>query len=113
MASPGQIIDVSSEAKQGKGKWVGFARSETIEAVWAGWTPVDIKAEAFAEHNRPESRSSGTQVLTWGEVKTGQAIAGIGNRKTGEIRVITREATEEEIETCGHSRMPLLLEERF
>jgi hypothetical protein len=110
--SPGAQITVASPLRVGKGKWVGFAREETLQAVWDGWVPVDIKADAFAERNRAASKAAGTAVLTWGDLK-GKVISGIGNRKTGEVRVITRNATEDEVEKFGHNRMPVIIEARF
>jgi hypothetical protein len=59
MTAPGQTVRVASKLKVGAGKWVGFARSETLEAVWDGWVPLDIPAESFAEHNRPASKKAG------------------------------------------------------
>jgi hypothetical protein len=106
-------MEVLSEQQSGKGKWVGFARAETLEATWKNWIPLDIPAEAFAEHNRPASLVAGTQVLTWAETGKGMVVSGIGNRKTGEVRVVTRDATEQEFETFGHSRMPVVVSGRF
>lgn len=115
LASPGQIIEVASEGKEGQGKWAGFARVETLKETWEdkGWVPLDIPANEFAEHNRPASRVSGTQILTWSKIDKGKVISGVGNRKTGEVRIVTREASEDEFETFGHTRMPVLIEKRF
>ena len=113
MAAPGQTVRVASQLKVGVGKWVGFARSETLEAVWNGWVALDIPAESFAEHNRPASKKAGKRVLTWDGIGRGKVISGIGNRKTGTIRVVTREATEEEFEAFGHNRVPQLIDSRF
>lgn len=113
LVSPGQEINVQSEEQPGKGKWIGFARSETLEETWQDWVPLDIPADDFAEHNRPESRKLGSRVLTWAKVELGKVISGIGNRKTGEIRMVTREATEEEFDLFGHSRLPVIIDRRF
>lgn len=113
LVSQGQTIEVSSAKQPGQGKWVGFAREETLEDVWSGWVPVDIPAEEFAEHNRPESREAGTRVLVWADVDKGKVVSGVGNRKTGAVRLITREATEEEFEIFGHARLPVVIDRRF
>lgn len=113
LVSPGQTITVSSAKQAGEGKWIGFARSETLEERWSDWVNLDIPADDFAEHNRPLSRKLGTRVLTWAKVGIGKVISGIGNRKTGEIRMVTREATEEEFDLFGHSRVPVIVDRRF
>jgi hypothetical protein len=93
---------------------VGFARAETLEEIWnEGWVDVDIPADEFAEFNRPESNESGTRVHTWDSVGKGFVISGIGNRQTGQIRVVTREATEAEFEFFGHHRVPIVITKRF
>ena len=109
LASPGQIIDVRSEAKHGTGKWNGFARSETLGDKWLskGWIELDIHADEFAERNREAN------CLTWAKVPDGQVVSGIGNRRSGQVKVVTREATEAEQETFGHHRLPVLVPTRF
>ena len=113
LVSPGQEINVQSEEQPGKGKWIGFARSETLEETWGDWVTLDIPADDFAEHNRIESRKLGSRVLTWAKVGVGKVISGIGNRKTGEVRMVTRDATEEEFDLFGHSRVPVIVDRRF
>jgi hypothetical protein len=104
---------VASTEKQGQGKWAGFARSETLKSVWLGWTELDVYADAFAENNGPASKIAHTQVLTWAGVEKGMVLSGIGNRETGEVRIVTRGATEEEVEKFGHDRVPVIIAERF
>ena len=113
MVAPGSMVRVSSELKVGQGKWSGFARGETLEEVWDGWVPLDIPVDAFAEHNRPASKEANKRVLTWVETDKGSVISGIGNRATGAIRIVTREATEEEFEAFGHNRLPQVIDSRY
>ena len=113
MVAPGSTVQVNSAVKTGSGKWVGFARSETLAETWENWVPLDIPADEYAEHNRPASKEQKQRVLTWGNVNRGDVISGIGNRATGAIRIVTREATEEEFETFGHARLPEVIDSRF
>jgi len=99
--------------KVGKGKWVGFARGETLGEVWDSWVLLDIPADEFAEHNRPASKEAKRRVLTWGDINRGDVISGIGNPSTGEVRMVTREATEEEFDLFGHTRLPEVIGSRF
>ena len=117
----GDLIPVRSAyncrelVKPGKGRWTGFARSETAEATWGDSFAIelDIPAESFAEYNRPASKKAGTKVETEANLSRGQVIYALGQRKTGGIRILTREASVTEKIRFGHHRMPLTGPIRF
>ena len=105
---PGDRIPVRSAIKTGQAKWTGFARSETAKAIWKLFdAELDIPAEKFAENNRV------TGGRTYGALAKGYAIQGIGNRQTGEVKILTREATPEEKDHFGHDRLPVTGLARF
>jgi len=118
---PGSLIPVRSahtlahETPGARGKWVGFVRSETAQAIWGATYKIelDIPADGFAEHNRPSSKRAGARVETEGEVPAGRVIYALGNRARGDIRILTRAATTQELATYGHNRMPVTGPSRF
>ena len=112
---PGDQVPVRSSNKQGAGKWVGFARSETALTTWGAAFPVelDVPADSFAERNRVASKAANTRVETEADVPTGQVIYALGRRKTGGVRILTREATATELTNVGHNRMPVTGPKRF
>ncbi|OHD26158.1 MAG: hypothetical protein A2Y38_23860 [Spirochaetes bacterium GWB1_59_5] len=103
---PGDVIVVKSRRMAGAGEWTGFARSETVEAVWGPrWIPLDIPADRFAERNKITGK------LVWADANG--VISGIGNRESGEVKILTREATYQERMLFGHHRVPVIHEERY
>jgi len=106
---PGDRVPVKSRDRSGRAKWVGFARSETAQAVWGETFNVelDIPAGRFAESNRNTGR------LVWDNVPNGHVISGVGNRATGEVRILTREANAAEQTQYGHHRLPVIIPRRF
>lgn len=112
---PGDLMPVRSSNKSGKGRWVGFARSETALATWGAAFPVelDVPTDRFAERNRVASKAANTRVETEASVPKGQVIYALGRRKTGGVRILTREATATELANVGHNRMPVVGPSRF
>lgn len=109
LASPGQLITVKSELKTGQAMWAGATDSKEGEQ----WKEVDIPASSYFEHNRGESRVQRKRVLIEGDVPAGMVISGIGNPQTGEVLIVTREASDEEKEIYGRDRLPALIPARF
>lgn len=112
---PGNLLIVKSSTKDGQAKWAGFARSETVESVWGKTHTVDldVPADKFAENNKVAAAKSGAQVLTWAAMPPDAVIYGIGNRKNGEVKLLTRQATDEERQFFGHHRLPVIGPRRF
>ena len=105
---PGDFIPVRSVVKPGRGKWAGFARSETAEAVLAQFDiELDVPAEKFAENNKH------TGDRTFGDLPEGHVIRAIGNRRTGHIKILTRDADALERQFYGHNRLPVTGPARF
>jgi hypothetical protein len=105
---PGDLLPVKSATKAGQGKWAGFARLETLEAVWgADWVELEIPVEEFAENNK------NTGTLEWGVVPFQEVVSAIGNRKTHEVKIVTREADAEEKARFGHHRLPVFVTQKF
>lgn len=105
---PGDRIVARSATKTGAGKWAGFARSETAEATWIRFdTELDIPAVQFAENNRNTGRK------TFGKIVEGHVIHAIGDRLSGHIKVLTRDATQVEENFFGHERVPVTGPARF
>ncbi|MFZ5807364.1 MAG: hypothetical protein ACOY3I_09195 [Verrucomicrobiota bacterium] len=85
--------------------WAGFARKESLD--WwkkKGGELVDLPAEKFAE------RSDATRKLIWDDVPKNMVIRAMLDFGAKEplVKVVTRAATEEEIQQFEHDRMPLL-----
>jgi len=114
---PGDRVPVKSAQKSGAAKWTGFARSETAKATWAHYdVELDIPVEKFAENNRHTGKQ------TWATVNDlvstlfpslSYVIYAIGNRKTGDMKILTREAESQEKAYFGHHRVPVLGWPRF
>jgi len=112
---PGDLIQVRSSRKVGTGRWTGFARSETALEMWSGSYNIDldIPADGFAERNREASKKAGTRVETECDLATSLVIYALGERKTGGVRILTREASEGEKSMLGHHRVPVTGPARF
>ena len=85
--------------------WAGFARSEILHWwIERGGELLDIPATDFAE------RSDGTGELVWDSVPAGLVIRALLDRQTEHelVKIVTREATPDEVEKFQHHRMPLL-----
>jgi len=85
--------------------WAGFARAEILD--WwqrKGGVLLDIYADRFAE------RSDKTGQLVWDSVPNRFVIRGVLDFQTGQplIKIVTREASREELEKFQHPRMPVL-----
>ena len=112
---PGDLLPVKSAAKAGVARWEGFARQETYEAVWGTTYDVrlDILADGFAEKNKDLTRFFGYAIETEAPIPPGHVIFGVGNRFSRSVKILTREATEEEKEHFGHHRLPVIGPARF
>lgn len=112
---PGDLVPVKSAHKKGAGKWSGFARSESAKAIWSQSHDVelDIPAERFGEHNRSASKIAGTRVETECPLSAGRVIYALGNRKSGSVKILTREANDKEKARIGHNRVPVTGPSRF
>lgn len=111
---PGDKVPVASSLKRnGAGIWSGFIRSDAdpkTKGFWrvSGFTSaLDVPATGFLERSRK------TKVEVCAMVEDGQVIFAVGNRKRGEVKVLTRAATPEEKEKFGHDRVPLTGKRRF
>jgi hypothetical protein len=93
---PGQQVPVTSPQGQQLLLWDGFARSETLSK-WQRWKPVEIPCEGFAERH-DQSRN-----LVWDEKPT--TIQAISSHPR--MRVVTRQASQEELRRFGHKRVPV------
>ena len=111
---PGDRISVNSALKlNGSGKWTGFVRSDAEEKTKRFWvnqgfkSKLDVPATRFAER----SRKAGEDVFD--DVGEGKVVYAVGNRKTQEVRILTRAATAEEKGKYGHERVPVIDKKRF
>jgi len=86
--------------------WAGFARSEILNW-WQGKkqaVPVEVVAESFAE------RAEDTGELVWDVVPGGCILRGLGvpSGSGTLLKIVTREATDEERHHFRHPRMPVI-----
>lgn len=102
---PRSIVEAKGKAGGVSAVWAGFARSEIL-AWWKrqGAEELDVTATEFAE------RSDATGELVWGTVPEGLVLRAVLDSRatTPLLKVVTREATEEELAVYGHPRMPVL-----
>ncbi|MCX7868537.1 MAG: hypothetical protein N2322_01175 [Terrimicrobiaceae bacterium] len=81
--------------------WAGFARSEIFDWwVRRGGEVVDLPADRFAERSRRDRR------LIWEDIAAGRVIRGLAC--DGVVRVVTRQASPEELARFDHPRMPVI-----
>lgn len=111
---PGDRIQVNSAMKlDGAGQWTGFIRSDAEEKTKRFWVQkgftakLDVPATRFAEKSRK------TDGDVFDDVGDGNVVFAVGNRKTGEVKVLTRNASPAEAERFGHDRMPVTGRRRF
>lgn len=100
---PGDEVEVRCKHAGRKVPWAGFARNETLPW-WQknGGELVDIHAERFAE------RANDNHDLIWDDIPAGQVIRGLIEKEKGQLKIVTRPATDDETKKFRHSRMPLL-----
>ncbi len=102
---PGRVAALWRREGRGQLVWAGFARRESL-AWWTrkGGELADVPAHRFAE------RSDRDGQLRWDEVPPGFVVRGLIDPNDGKplLKVVTRAASEAELERFGHPRMPLL-----
>jgi hypothetical protein len=90
--------------------WAGFARAEIL-GWWRrqGGVLLDVPAERFAE------RADDDGALIWDGVPPGLVIRALRDPRGARplLKVVTRQATPEELGRFRHPRMPLLEEPLF
>lgn len=102
---PGREVPAIGPAGPCHGIWAGFARSEILNWwIQRGGFLIDIPAEEFAE------RSDRTGELVWDAVGEGLVVRGLLDRQTSHelVKIVTREATPDELDRFQHNRMPVL-----
>jgi len=111
---PGDVITVNGPEGVLRRPWVSWARSEKMK-YWTrdrGGVPVDIPATAFAERSRTSWQ------LVWQELAGNQIIRGLLAaprnhqeyllKPEPECYIVTRPASEAELNHFGHDRLPFL-----
>jgi hypothetical protein len=102
---PRSIVEARGSTGALSAVWAGFARSEIL-SWWKrqGAIELDIEATEFAE------RSDKTGELVWGAVPEGLVLRAVLDARgnTPLLKVVTRQATDREMDIYGHRRMPVL-----
>lgn len=78
-------------------KWVGFAREETLDNWLKVWDNDTAELDDFAERHFASGR------LVWNRSTAVVKVVVF----SGQARIVTREATLDEREKFGHSRVPV------
>lgn len=102
---PGREVIARSREGVVRPLWAGFARHEILD--WwerKGGVLLDLPSARFAE------RSHESRKLVWDDVPAGFVLRGVMERRESVsiVRIVTRAATQPEVERFGHHRMPLL-----
>ena len=113
---PGCDVIGRSERAIERHVWAGFARNESLEW-WLrnGGRLMELPVDRFAE------RSDLSRKLVWDDVTEGLFLRGVIHEQVSEdsshplekpvrplVKIITRAATNEEMQRFQHSRMPLI-----
>lgn len=119
---PGNKIPVISANKLGHGDWAGFIRSETLASsgYWQreGFTvKLDHPASSYAEKNVEAAEGGTLHRQTLKNMAKDEVIYCMGNRKNGQVKMITRDPTANERMYFVHAkkdlRIPLTGPPRF
>ena len=111
----GDMVKVISAMKEAQVIWMNLTRSETAHETWKNnfLVELDIPVDGFTEVNRYLSKQSRKKFLTPQSVTPGMVIYGLGDRRTGQLLILTRDANPEEKLLFGHNRVPVIGSARY
>lgn len=102
---PGREVTAQSARGVVRHVWAGFAKNESLNWwIQKGGVLLDLPIDRFAE------RSDLTGQLVWDDVPLHLVLRGLLDVQSGQplLKVVTRAASQEELDHFQHPRMPLL-----
>jgi len=110
----GHQVPVHSAIKlNGFGKWTGFIKSDADKRAKGFWFYKGFKSLLDVPASNVTVYSKKRRKVILIDLPADHVVYAVGNRKNGEIRLLTKKSTEEELKEFGSERIPLIGEKRF